>query len=574
MQKMTNIFLANKENTSANLSVGGIKQGDKSRTQSSENNDFSVALEQASIQAQESNRAESVNVETRSAQDDPTLAGSGDESEREARVADKDIDVNHVLAQINWASKLDGNTRLDNSGDTLPQQGNEQTTSDARLDDDLLSVVNDADNTEFNLAAEELIAGNVAMEPSQPASRIYVETLAIDADAEIIDADAEIIDADAEVIDADIQLSHPEAQLLDPNTQLPLDKNLIDKLVQASGLSEAELTQYPPENLIQLIVTVTSSEFQAASVRSPASVGSREGSESRSAGLTQANNTLPLPEAETSDKSSAVKDVAKVTQSQQAAGLDVLTRTENKIEQGKDKQFSSILGEKTQLEPSSKLTVAATVKAEQQLKGAELSVQLNPLKANIGASATLMDTTSTSNLEINTLAGMQIGSTPQSKTDTPQFQLLSRQNNDTQSQMQEMIQRFSPVMKQQLVTMVSQGTLHAEIRLDPPELGPLVVRIQIQGDQTQVQFHVVQPQTRDIIEQALPKLREMLAEQGLQLTDSQVSQRDSGKDQGEAEHSERSQEGYDAELDEISADESLLSLNQPSSYRSAIDYYA
>ncbi|GAW98049.1 flagellar hook-length control protein FliK [Colwellia marinimaniae] len=66
----------------------------------------------------------------------------------------------------------------------------------------------------------------------------------------------------------------------------------------------------------------------------------------------------------------------------------------------------------------------------------------------------------------------------------------------------------------------------------------------------------------------------MLAEQGLQLTDSQVSQRDSGKDQGEAEHSERSQEWYDAELDEISADESLLSLNQPSSYRSAIDYYA
>ncbi|WP_232504280.1 flagellar hook-length control protein FliK [Shewanella benthica] len=567
MQKMTNIFLANKENTSADLSVGGIKQGDKSRTQSSENNDFSVALAQASIQAQESNGAESVNIETRSAQDDPTLAGSGDESEREARVADKDIDVNHVLAQINWASKLEGNTRLDNRGDTLPQQGNEQTTSDARLDDYLLSVVNDADNTDFNLATDEVIAADVAIEPSQSASRIDVETLAIDADAQIIDADAEIIDAD-------IQLSHPDAQLLEPNTQRPLDKNLIDKLVQTSGLSEAELTQSPPENLIQLIATVTNSEFQAASVRSPASVGGREGSESRSAGVTQANNTLPLPEAETSDKSSGVKDVAKVPQSQQAAGLDVLTRTENKIEQGKDKQSSSILGEKTQLEPSSKLSVAVTVKAEQQLKGAELSVQLNPSKANLEASATLMDTTSTSNVDIKTLAGMQLGSTPQSKADTPQFQLLSRQNNDTQSQMQEMIQRFSPVMKQQLVTMVSQGTLHAEIRLDPPELGPLVVRIQIQGDQTQVQFHVVQPQTRDIIEQALPKLREMLAEQGLQLTDSQVSQRDSGKDQGEAEHSERSQEGYDVELDEISADESLLSLNQPSSYRSAIDYYA
>ncbi|MCL1061782.1 flagellar hook-length control protein FliK [Shewanella benthica] len=545
MQKMTNILLANKENTSDNLSVGGIKQGDKSRTQSSDNSDFSLALEQASTQAKESNRAKNVNVETRSAKDGPKPTGSGDESEREAKVGDKEVDVNHVLAQINWASKLEGSASLDNSGDTLPLEGNEKATSDARLDDDVLSLVNDA--------AEEVIAGDVAIEPSQPGSLIDIEKLAID---------------------ADIQLSNPDTQLLDPNTQLPLDKNLIDKLVQESGLSEAELTEYSPENLIQLIATVTSSEFQAGNVRSAAVVSSRGGSESRSAGLTQANNTLPLSEAETSDKSSGVKDVAKVTQSQQAAGLDVLTRTESQIEQGKDKQFSSILGEKTQLEQASKLPAEVTAKAEQQLKGAELSVQLNPSKANLEASSTLMDTTSTSNVDIKTLAGMQIGSTPQSKTDTPQFQLLSRQNNDTQSQMQEMIQRFSPVMKQQLVTMVSQGTLHAEIRLDPPELGPLVVRIQVQGDQTQVQFHVVQPQTRDIVEQALPRLREMLAEQGLQLTDSQVSQQDSGKDQGEAEHSERSQEGYDVELDEISADESLLSLNQASSYRSAIDYYA
>ncbi|WP_227993076.1 flagellar hook-length control protein FliK [Shewanella sp. YLB-07] len=554
MQKMTNILLANKENTSDNLSVGGIKQGDKSRTQSSENNDFSVALEQASTQAKESNRAENINVETRPVKNDPQLKGAGDESESEAQLDGTEIDVNHVLAQINWASKLEGNTSLDNSGDTLPQEGNEKASSHSTLDDYLLSVANDAENTDFNLPAEEIkqgeevIAGDVVIEPSQTVSLIGLETLVIDSDA----------------------------QLLDPETQLPLDKNLIDKLVQESGLSEAELTVLPPENLLQLIATVTSSDFQAASVRSAAIVGS----ESRSAGLSEPNGISTLFEAQVTDKTAEVKDVAKVVQSQQAAGIDVLTRTENQIEQGKDKQFSQILGEKTQVEESAKLQgstklpVEAMAKAEQQLKGAELSVQLNPLRANVEASSTLTDTTSTSNLDIKTLSGMQVGSTPPSKLETPQFQLVLRQNNDTQSQMQEMIQRFSPVMKQQLVAMVSKGVLHAEIRLDPPELGPLVVRIQVQGDQTQVQFHVVQPQTRDIVEQALPRLREMLAEQGLQLTDSQVSQRDSGKDQGEADHSERSQEGYDSELDEISADESLLSSNQASSYRSGIDYYA
>lgn len=541
MQNMTNILSTNKENRSDNLAVGGIKQGDNSRTHSSENNDFSLALEQASTQEKESTRAENIDIETRSAKDAPQLAGSADESESEAQMGGKDVDVNHVLAQINWASKLEGNTRLDNSGDILPLQGNENTTSDSTFDDYLLAVVNDTENTDFNLAAAESKQG----EPSQSAS---------------------LIDA--------------EAQLLNPNTQQPLDQNLIDKLVQESGLSEAELSEIAPENLIRLIATVTSSEFQPGSMSSAASVGSREGSESGSAGLKQAHNSLPLSEAQTSDKSSGAKEVAKVTQSQQAAGIDVLTRTENQAEQGKDKQFSAILGEKNQLEQSSmlqggtKLTAEATAKAEQQLKGAELSVQLNPSKANLEASATLVDTTSTASIDNKTLAEMHIGASPQSKADTPQFQLVSRQNNDTQSQMQEMIQRFSPVMKQQLVTMVSQGTLHAEIRLDPPELGPLVVRIQVQGDQTQVQFHVVQPQTRDIVEQALPRLREMLAEQGLQLTDSQVSQQDSGKNQGEADHSERSQEAYDLEMDEISTDEPLLSLNQASSYRSAIDYYA
>ncbi len=136
-----------------------------------------------------------------------------------------------------------------------------------------------------------------------------------------------------------------------------------------------------------------------------------------------------------------------------------------------------------------------------------------------------------------------------------------------------MIQRFAPVMKQQLVTMVSQGVQHAEIRLDPPELGQLMVRIQVQGDQTQVQFQVAQHQTRDMIEQAIPRLKDLLSEQGMQLTDSQVSQEDSNNGEGEA-ASDDNGDQFTSELDEISAEESLISSKQATSYRSGIDYYA
>ncbi|MBB1427742.1 flagellar hook-length control protein FliK [Shewanella sp. SG44-2] len=158
------------------------------------------------------------------------------------------------------------------------------------------------------------------------------------------------------------------------------------------------------------------------------------------------------------------------------------------------------------------------------------------------------------------------------KSDVPQFQLSLRPQGEPGAQMQEMIQRFSPVMKQQLITMVSNGIQQAEIRLDPPELGHLTVKIQIQGDQTQVQFHVAQSQTRDIVEQAMPRLRDMLAQEGLQLTDSQVSQGDGGSEQPHEQSS--NQGGGDSQLDEISAQEVSLMTNPSRSLHSAIDYYA
>ncbi|ABS09065.1 flagellar hook-length control protein FliK [Shewanella baltica] len=158
------------------------------------------------------------------------------------------------------------------------------------------------------------------------------------------------------------------------------------------------------------------------------------------------------------------------------------------------------------------------------------------------------------------------------RQETMQVQLSLRQGVEQQNQMQEMIQRFSPVMKQQLITMVSQGIQHAEIRLDPPELGHMLVKIQVHGDQTQVQFHVTQTQTRDLVEQAMPRLRELLQEQGMQLADSHVSQGGQG---------ERREGGFGdgggsngADVDEISAEELHLGLNQATSVNSGIDYYA
>lgn len=79
--------------------------------------------------------------------------------------------------------------------------------------------------------------------------------------------------------------------------------------------------------------------------------------------------------------------------------------------------------------------------------------------------------------------------------------------------------------------MMSKNLKNIDIRLDPPELGRLQIRMNMTGDGATVHFTVANQQARDVIEQSMPRLREMLAQQGLQLGDSSVQQQSSGQQQ-------------------------------------------
>lgn len=63
----------------------------------------------------------------------------------------------------------------------------------------------------------------------------------------------------------------------------------------------------------------------------------------------------------------------------------------------------------------------------------------------------------------------------------------------------------------------------AELRLNPPNLGPVEVRITITNDQATASFVSSHASVRESIEAALPKLREMLGESGLTLGNVNVS---------------------------------------------------
>jgi len=77
---------------------------------------------------------------------------------------------------------------------------------------------------------------------------------------------------------------------------------------------------------------------------------------------------------------------------------------------------------------------------------------------------------------------------------------------------------------ERLQWMVGQNLQSADIRLDPPELGSLEVRIQIHKDHASITFAAPNPQVRDALESAVPRLREMMNDIGLSLGDVNVSQ--------------------------------------------------
>ena len=71
--------------------------------------------------------------------------------------------------------------------------------------------------------------------------------------------------------------------------------------------------------------------------------------------------------------------------------------------------------------------------------------------------------------------------------------------------------------------MAREGIQQAALKLNPANLGPVEVRINMHNEQANITFIAHNAATRDALEQALPRLRESFSENGLELTDAEVS---------------------------------------------------
>ncbi|MCL1120070.1 flagellar hook-length control protein FliK [Shewanella seohaensis] len=577
MQQMNNILLASSAKNSASSS--------KALTQDTNSEDFSAALASVTSVSSPSTKPP--------VSQDVAVKSSRAEASTDDTNTDDDADINLIFAQIGMANEM---KKAAAPGESLPLEADITATNDA--DTDSSSLLVDAQSlTDSSIVdgtfPDEMAKFVQATNTGLGDNKLKVSTESEDSGAvapkaagqNTVQATAQLLQqqtsqqnaVDAESVGlpipaADVDALVAAVTVAETDTQGTSvdDPHLIDDAALLTGLRSEKFVK-PPENHI-------------LPIKGEPVLGGKELGTTDIGAKAINMSTQPADKALASQSmvSQAVDNQTPI-KAANASASDVLTTNAATAANTNDlntlgTNAATNVSGTTAIDPS--LTAdnpsRAEISAGFLLKDAKLAVTLDAQQDSRVAALSSGSEEAGSEfkpVEFKAVSSLHSLATPVTqRQDIQQVQLSLRQGVETQNQMQEMIQRFSPVMKQQLVTMVSQGIQQAEIRLDPPELGHMLVKVQVHGDQTQVQFHVTQSQTRDVVEQAIPRLRELLQEQGMQLADSHVSQGDQGQRReggfGEAGGSSG------GNVDDFSAEELDLGLNQATSLNSGIDYYA
>lgn len=132
---------------------------------------------------------------------------------------------------------------------------------------------------------------------------------------------------------------------------------------------------------------------------------------------------------------------------------------------------------------------------------------------------------------------------------------------------------FANAVKDKVMMMVNQKLQQVEIRLDPPELGNVHVRVNLQNEQAAVSFVVQNQQAKEALEQNTDKLREMLAESGVEVGDTNVSQQDQ---QSTDEQNSNANDGLLLQREQEMADDihNVIENRLFKASANGVDYYA
>jgi len=134
--------------------------------------------------------------------------------------------------------------------------------------------------------------------------------------------------------------------------------------------------------------------------------------------------------------------------------------------------------------------------------------------------------------------------------------------------------RWQKAFSQRVVWSVGNNQ-SAQLRIHPAELGRIDIQVNVENDKASVVFNTQHGVVKDAIEVALPRLREMLSEQGVDLVNVDVSHEDIGQQQAETDSNSAEQNETNGGLTKTATenDQNSELISHISVEDDAIDYY-
>ncbi|HEX5364171.1 MAG TPA: flagellar hook-length control protein FliK [Gallionella sp.] len=295
---------------------------------------------------------------------------------------------------------------------------------------------------------------------------------------------------------ADGQPAEPFAKVLSRQ----VDKS--DSPAQKTDAADAGKTDATPQTAAPAVVQPDA----LAAIMSQIPVEMRGANVTDRAALISTEGRLPagidtaLPKIDAALSQIDARTQGKATTSPQAdlSAADAHKKTPAGSRNGQDKDFASTLKAETK-------SLAADTDAmhKSMLGRTDITSDASQLVASQTSAASTI-----SQATLAAMTGTSIGNQPAGPAQTIATPLGSAAWGDDFSQ--------------KVSWMITQKNQVAELHLNPPNLGPLDVVIKITDNQATALFTSPHAMVRDAVESALPKLRELLADNGIMLGNATV----------------------------------------------------
>ena len=131
---------------------------------------------------------------------------------------------------------------------------------------------------------------------------------------------------------------------------------------------------------------------------------------------------------------------------------------------------------------------------------------------------------SSSNANANSDGGMGSGT---GQTNASQTDIDLRAD-----QYQKLSQRLGEALGQRLAAQIARGDWNVELTLKPQDLGNIEIKLDMKQGNLEASFNASEAMTRDLIVDGLPRLKETLAQSGMEVAQVNVNVRQDGQNGG------------------------------------------